>query len=105
MATKQKRGMRKRKTIGTVMNQSHNKRLIHSKRVIHIVFDKNHMHEDHRNDGEWISSTQHSVGESKQQQRGAHGGFAHAFRSLRSRTRVAPPSPHTLCKRTWAHKR
>ncbi|EKG05900.1 hypothetical protein TCSYLVIO_003017 [Trypanosoma cruzi] len=62
------------------------------------------MHEDHHNDGEWMSSTQHSVGESKQQQqRGAHGGFVHAYCSIRFRTPVAPPSPHKLGKRTCAH--
>ncbi|RNF08551.1 hypothetical protein TcG_09879 [Trypanosoma cruzi] len=61
------------------------------------------MHEDHRNDGNWVTSTQHSVDESQQQQRGERGGFAQAFRSLRSHTRVAPPSPHALDKRTCAH--
>ncbi|RNC34705.1 hypothetical protein TcCL_Unassigned02489 [Trypanosoma cruzi] len=85
------------------MTRSQNKRPIHSKRVIHTVFDKSQMHRHHRNDGTRVPSTQHSVGESKQQQRGAHGGFVHAFRSPRSRTRVAPPSPHTLDKRTCGH--
>ncbi|RNE96500.1 hypothetical protein TcG_12984, partial [Trypanosoma cruzi] len=80
-------------TIGTVMNRGHNKK------TIHTVFGAHHMHEDRRNDGARMSTTQHSVGESQQQQqRGAHGGLLHAYRSLRSRTRVAPPSPHTLCK-------
>ncbi|RNC36307.1 hypothetical protein TcCL_Unassigned00735 [Trypanosoma cruzi] len=49
--------------------------------------DAHHMHEGHHKDGPWIPSTQQSVGES-QQQRGGHGGFAHAFRQLRSRTPV-----------------
>ncbi|RNC47100.1 hypothetical protein TcCL_NonESM02987 [Trypanosoma cruzi] len=61
------------------------------------------MHRYHHNDGKWVPSIQHSVGESKQQ-RGAHGGFAHAPRSPRSRTRVAPPSPHKLGKMKCAHK-
>ncbi|RNC34297.1 hypothetical protein TcCL_Unassigned02927 [Trypanosoma cruzi] len=55
-----------------------------NKRVIHTVFDKSQMHRYHRNDGKRVPTTQHSVGESKQQQRGAHGGFAHAYRSPRS---------------------
>ncbi|RNC32552.1 hypothetical protein TcCL_Unassigned04823 [Trypanosoma cruzi] len=55
----------------------------HNKRVIHTVCDAHHMHEGHHNDGKWVPTTQHSVGESKQQ-RGAHGGFVHASRSPRS---------------------
>ncbi|RNC53647.1 hypothetical protein TcCL_ESM09016 [Trypanosoma cruzi] len=74
-----------------------------SKRVIHTVCDAHQMHEDHHNDGKWVPSTQHSFGESQQQQRGAHGGFVHAYRSPRSRTPLAPPTPHTLCKRTCGH--
>ncbi|RNC54806.1 hypothetical protein TcCL_ESM07761 [Trypanosoma cruzi] len=75
----------------------------HSKSHKHGVTALYSMHRYHRNDGEWVPSTQHSVDESKQQQRGAHGGFVHAYRSPRSRTPVAPPSPRTLCKRTCGH--
>ncbi|EKF99247.1 hypothetical protein TCSYLVIO_009837 [Trypanosoma cruzi] len=83
--------MRKRNTIGTVMNRGHNKK------TIHTVFDAHHMHEDRRNDGEWMSSTQHSVGErQQQQQRGARGGFAHAYRSPRSHTCGTAVTAHTL---------